>query len=226
MIQLDRYVHQSWSSVDMFFQGDEWLYQIRINDYQLVTIFWNLFLVAVAWLFYWLLRRLWLKTGFDGITAKLSAALLALAWLLFIPNTIYIVSDVRHLLDYCPIDSPFQVCEKNAWMILFFFTYGAIGWVSFVYLLNSMKRLVRQLVGRLWAELWLVLLMPLIALGFLLGLVHRWNSWEAFIYPQELAANLLIYLNEPRHFTNWLIFTIFLYILYWGGTLIFKQRED
>lgn len=225
MIQFDRYTHQSWTSVDSFFKSDNWLYSVRINDYQLVTIFWNLFLVVIPWLIGLVIIRLGRQTGLSSLLSKLLFFGLALLWLLFIPNTIYIVSDVRHLLNYCPIDSPFQVCEQNAWMILFFFTYAAIGWWSFVFLLNQMKSFMVETYGRIMAELWLLVLIPIIAIGFLFGLVHRWNSWEFFIYPRELFRNFLIYLNDPKSFTNWLIFTIFLYILYWGGCVVFKKKE-
>ncbi|NTU99064.1 DUF1361 domain-containing protein [Candidatus Falkowbacteria bacterium] len=226
MINLNRYIHQSWSSADNLFQGDRWLYRLRIHDYQIVTIFWNFFLAAIPWFLGWLIMRLWRSTGLSGIGSKLLAFVLAFLWLLFIPNTIYIVSDVRHLLNYCPSNSPYQVCEENAWMIMFFFTYAAAGWVLFVLSMNQVKSFIRDLYGRWVAELWLFLVIPVIALGFLAGLLHRWNSWEFFLYPREFFNNLLIYVNDPKSFTNWLIFAIFLYVLYWGGTLIFKDRSD
>ena len=226
MIEFNRYIHQSWSSVDTFFRNDNWLYRIRINDYQLVTIFWNLFLVIIPWVIGLVIFKLGRRTGFVSLPSKLAFAVLALLWLLFIPNTIYIVSDVRHLLNYCPIDSPFQVCEKNAWMILFFFTYAAIGWWSYVFLINQMKSFLSEMYGRIVAELWLLALLPVVAIGFLFGLVHRWNSWEFFIYPKAIYENLAIYLNDPKSFTNWLIFTIFLYVLYWGGNIVFKKMEN
>lgn len=222
---LNRYINNSIFSVDNFFQGDQWLYGVKINDYQVVTIIWNLILIIVPFLIAIFLHRYWRKTSLSGVGRKIFAFILWFFWLLFIPNTAYVMSEVRHLLNYCPVSSPFQVCEKNSWMILFFFTYALIGWISYVLLLNQMKRLVGYIFGNIVSIIYTLLSIPIIALGFLMGLVHRWNSWEVFIYPGNFFNNLKIYWIDSQHFTNWLIFTTFLYILYIAGYFLFKERE-
>jgi uncharacterized membrane protein len=156
---------------------------------------------------------------------KIFVFILWFFWLLFIPNTAYVMSEVRHLINYCPTDSPFQVCEKNSWMILFFFTYSLIGWAAYVLLLNQMKRLVGYVFGNFVSIIYTLVSIPVISLGFLMGLIHRWNSWEIFIYPANFYNNLSIYWIDSQHFTNWLIFTTFLYILYIAGCFLFKERE-
>jgi len=222
---IKRYINDSIYSVDNFFKEDRWLYKIKINDYQLVTIFWNLFLIIIPFVLGLLLYKFWERTGLRSFAHKAVALLIWFVWLLFIPNTAYVMSEIRHLINYCPVNSPFQVCEKNAWMILFFFCYSIIGWVSFVYLLNQMKKLLSEIMGNLISYLFIILIIPLIALGFLLGLINRWNSWEFFIYTEKFIDNTLVYFNDPSHFTNLLIFTIFLYILYFAGNFLFKRRN-
>jgi uncharacterized membrane protein len=124
------------------------------------------------------------------------------------------------------VANKFSVCEQNVWMILFFYVYATIGWVSFVYIVNQLKNFIADVYGQILAEVWCVLLMPFVSLGFLLGLVQRWNSWEAFMYPLNLKADIVSYTNDVHRFTNWLIFTIFLYILYWSGNAIFRPRNS
>ncbi|MEI7497883.1 MAG: DUF1361 domain-containing protein [Candidatus Falkowbacteria bacterium] len=226
MIELHSYFNRSWTSVDNMFQGDHWYYNIRINDYQLITIAWNLGLILVPWFFGWVIIMLYRRTGLATWWAKIFGLVLFLFWLLFIPNAIYVVSDVRHLANYCEVANKFSVCEQNVWMILFFYVYATIGWVSFVYIVNQLKNFIADVYGQLLAEVWCVLLMPFVSLGFLLGLVQRWNSWEAFMYPLNLKADIVSYTNDVHRFTNWLIFTIFLYILYWSGNVIFRPRNS
>ena len=222
---LNRNIIDDVFGVDNFFKDNNWFYQIRINDYQLVTIVWNLILILVPFIIAWFLLRYWRQTGFSGLGRKLLVVILWFFWFLFIPNTVYVISEVRHLINFCPVNSPYQICEKNAWMVLFFFTYASIGWVAFVMLLNQMKRLVGYMFGNFLSLIYVVITIPIIALGFLLGLVQRWNSWEIFIYPLSFFNNAKLYWTDARHFTNWLIFTTFLYIFYIAGYFLFKERE-
>ena len=221
---IQRYINTSLYSVDNFFQQDRWFYRLKINNYQIVSILWNLGLMFVPWLSVKLLAIWWHKTHFHKIGHKLVALALFLIWLLFIPNTAYVISEVRHLIDYCPRDSEFQVCEKNAWMSIFFFTYSLIGWIFFVYLTTQMRNLIELIWSKMIGYLFVLILMPVMALGFLLGLLNRWNSWEFFIYPKQFFQTLPVYWQDEVYFTNWLIFTIFLYILYFGGQWLFKDR--
>lgn len=221
---IERYINNSLTNVDNFFKDDRWLYRIKVNDYQLITIFWNLFLIIVPFFLCHLLIKYWQKTGYRKFLPKVTAFLIAALWLLFVPNAAYVMSEVRHLLDYCPPDSPFRVCEKNAWMPLFFFAYASIGWVTYVLLINQMKWLVKEVFGRWLAHIYVLAIIPLISLGFLIGLINRWNSWEIFVQPFKLYKNLLVYFSDPLYFTNWLIFTILLYALYFGGNWVFKDR--
>lgn len=221
---IQRYINNSIYNVDNFFKQDRWLFKLKVNDYQVVTIAWNIMLVFVPWVAATALRKLYLRTGLRRPINKLLALVIFFVWLLFIPNTAYIISEVRHLLDYCPRNAQFQVCEKNAWMSIFFFTYSAIGWIFFVYLLSQMESLLRMMYGKVFSRVFSFIMIPLISLGFLLGLVNRWNSWEFFIYPKQFFSTIPVYWTDPIYFTNWLIFTIFLYILYWGGQWLFKER--
>lgn len=220
---IDRYINKSIYSVDNFFQSNNWLYRLKINDYQIVTIFWNLALMVVPWLATLIMIKLWQETRFKRLGAKLAGLALFFVWLIFIPNTAYVMTEVRHLIDYCPRDSQFQVCVPNAWMSIFFFIYACFGWVFFVYLINQQRALIEQLWNRTIGWLFTIVLIPMIALGLLLGLLNRWNSWEFFIYPLDFFRTIPVYWQEEAYFTNWLFFTIFLYILYWVGRQLFKE---
>lgn len=210
---------------DNFFQSGWWLYNIRVNDYQLITIIWNLLLIVVPFLIAGLLIHWWRASGYRRWFEKVGALTLAGLWLIFIPNTVYVISEVRHLLNYCPEINVFKVCEQSAWVILFFFVYGLVGWVSFYYLLEQM----RQLVAAIWETraswIFLALVIPVNALGMLLGLLHRWNSWELFLYPKLLLKTISPYFTSTSSAVNWLIFTIFLFIFYGSGKLILKPKK-
>src|SRR5680860_83225 len=219
---MDRIIHYSFLSLDNFYNYYPVLNNISINQYQLTTIFWNIFLALLPLVFYFLLRVYWLKTGLIKIKQKTLAIVLFIFWLLLFPNTAYIITDIRHLLNYCPIDSPNKVCLEGTWLITVFFTYSIFGWVSFYYLLRLMSDFINNLFKSLPTYLFAVLIIPLTSLGVLLGLLNRFNSWDVFFYPGSLLKVALVYFLDLSYFLNWFVFTVFLYLLYFVGGHIFR----
>ncbi|MBU0722455.1 DUF1361 domain-containing protein [Patescibacteria group bacterium] len=199
------------------------LSNVAVNHYQLVTVVWNIFLALLPLVFYMFLKSYWRRTGLVKFSQKMAAAVLFIFWLLFFPNTAYIITDIRHLLNYCPLDSPDKVCAANAWMIIVFFTYSSFGWVCFYYLLKLMSDLVNEIFNKLQSYFFIALIIPITSLGVLLGLLNRFNSWDVFLFPHWLAQVFLVYFLDMNYFMNWFIFTIFLYLLYLAGDIIFRE---
>jgi len=199
-----------------------WLAKYTINDYNLFTVFFNIFLVFIPLVLMLYLKVSWQKNQFKKFHQKVIALFAAIIWLVFIPNTAYLITDVRHLLSYCPINSLNQVCLTRAWVIMFFFTYAAIGWVSFYFLVKQAADLIKVIFNQRIANFFVIFIIPFISLGVLLGLLNRWNSWEIIISPISFVRNISLYFVNYYYFFNWLIFTIFLYILYLAGSRLFK----
>ncbi len=190
-----------------------------------VTVLWNLFLLLIPFFLCRYLIKFWQATKFRVIHYKLLAFLLGVLWLLFIPNSAYIMTEVRHLLDFCPVNS-IKVCIDNAWMIMFFFTYALSGWIFYVYLLNQMKFLVNMIWPQLGTKIYIIAIVPFISMGVMLGLINRWNSWEVFTAPYHLINDLIRYFTDLTYFINWTAFTLFLYLLYFFGNYFFKKKPN
>jgi len=220
---MERIIFNSFFSLDYFYDYYPVLNNIAINHYQLVTVVWNIFLALLPLAFYVLLRLYWRRTGFDKFSQKAIAVVLFILWLLFFPNTAYIITDVRHLLNYCPLDSLNKVCVDNAWMIIIFFTYSSFGWISFYYLLKLMSNLTSEIFNKLQPRLFASIIIPIASLGVLLGLLNRFNSWDVFLFPLWFLQVFLIYFSDINYFINWFIFTVFLYLLYFAGDVIFRE---
>lgn len=222
---MDRIIDISFLSFDSFYDYYPALNNIAINDYQLATVVWNIFLASLPLTFYVFLKSYWRRTGLIKFYQKTVAVVLFIFWLLFFPNTAYIITDIRHLLNYCPLDSPDRVCPANAWMIIVFFAYSCSGWVSFYYLLKLMSDLANEIFKKLRPQFFAALIIPLTSLGVLLGLLNRFNSWDVFLYPLWLSQVFLVYFRDLNYFVDWLIFTLFLYLLYFAGDVIFRQAK-
>jgi len=218
---MDRIIHYSFLSFNNFYNSA--LNNITINDYQLATIIWNIFLALLPIVFYLLLRAYWRRTGLIKIKQKAGAAVLFIFWLILFPNTAYIITDVRHLLSYCPVDSLNEVCLASAWMIPVFFTYSIFGWISFYYILKLMSDLFNEVFKIAQSYIFIILIIPLTSLGVLLGLLNRFNSWDVFLYPVWLLKVSSVYFLDINYFLNWFVFTVFLYLLYFIGDHIFRK---
>jgi len=201
------------------------LFTIQINKYELATILWNLFLTIIPFGICFILVKLKSKNNYNSIIKIVLGSFLGVLWLIFIPNTAYIITDIRHIMDYCPRNYD-RVCLENSWMIVFFFFYGLIGWLTFVYALNQMKNAISKFKTGNLGKIFIIAVIPIIAIGVMLGLINRANSWEIFLQPVKITEDALYYFSQLKYFKNWVIFTIFFYLLYFLGTIILIKFDN
>ena len=202
------------------------IFSLSINKYNILTIFWNVFLalipcITVYYLALSVKRKKWhaFKAG-----EKISFVLIFLFWLFMFPNTAYLFFIVRHLVNYCQHYDKFRVCsEGNTWMVMFFFTYSVIGIPTFYYALNKMADVFRKLFNRTSATVLPIIVIPLTAIGVMFGLFERFNSWNILLNPLNILSVAFSYFTDLNLFINFLIFTICMYLIYYGsGYFIWK----
>ncbi|MCD6049454.1 MAG: hypothetical protein K0Q55_857 [Verrucomicrobia bacterium] len=140
-------------------------------------LIWNLFLAWLPLVFAITTRLLFEHCG--GCRRTL---LSGVAWLLFLPNASYIVTDLIHLRHHTPVPMWFDAALFAA----FAFTGVALGFVS----LRLIHDVVTERKG--WWHGWLFVLgvLALCGFGIYLGRVERWNSWSVLTEPQVLLADL------------------------------------
>ena len=168
---------------------------------------WNLFL---AWIPYLITRRL---SAMQPFRPRLGFAALMLAWLLFIPNSFYIITDLFHVGDY------YNDRLMPAWfdlaMILSFVWNGLLLGVLSV---RQMEKIVKP---RLPAHHELFFLYPLMwlnALGVYTGRYLRFNSWDLITDPLQLFSDIAGLVFHPlRNHTAWdmiFCFSILMTLIY------------
>ncbi len=216
---------QYWGSIDYLFNKYNFLNAWNINGYPVLMVFWNIFLLLIPFFIVKILLVYYLANNFGKLRQKLIAFFLFFLWILFFPNSAYIINDVRNLAGYCPAIYYGNVCVENAWMIVFFFIYAILGWMAFVFLLSQMRNFIIKVKGRAVANFFVAIMIPITALGVLLGLINRFNSWEIFIKPGEIINSALVYFTDFYYFKDFLIFTIAFYILYFIGNRLFTFND-
>lgn len=189
-----------------------------IHGYPVEYIVWNIFLGLVPFFLCSLAITHFRKNDFGS---KLLAFLSLIAWLFFMPNAPYIISDVRHINGFCP-DTILDICLPNAWLIFFFFIFALIGWPLYFYALEQMRvGLIEKFYPRL-SVFFPLLISPLIALGLLLGLIDRLNSWDVLTRPWLVLAKALAYFYSPIGLWNLVFSSFSLLILYYCAKLLFR----
>jgi uncharacterized membrane protein len=167
---------------------------------------WNLFL---AWAPFVLASMIAALAQRRPRPRGLLVSLLA-AWLLFFPNAPYIISDLMHL------STPRSV---PIWYdAILIFSYA---WTGLLLGFASLWLVQQVIADRFGVVLsWLFAMSALLAAGFgiYLGRFQRWNSWDLFVNPLELAATivqgLLTPWAYPRAIVVTLLFASFMAIAY------------
>jgi uncharacterized membrane protein len=166
---------------------------------------WNLFLAFVP---YWITGRMIRNVSL--IENRFSFYALLGVWLLFIPNSFYIITDLFHLTH---IDS------APKWFdLLLIFSFA---WNGLLYGIISLHR-VEQIFSLQTRKSWMILLvfsvMWLCALGIYIGRFLRFNSWDILTDPFNLAAGISELVTHP--FENsyaWgmtMVYGVFMTLLY------------
>ncbi|MDQ3249826.1 MAG: DUF1361 domain-containing protein [Chloroflexota bacterium] len=181
-----------------------------------VFLVWNLFL---AWLPLGCALALWHLHQRKRRSIGIGFALFG-AWLLFFPNAPYLVTDLIHLTQRHNVPLWYDM------LLLFSFAWNGLilGFVSLW--------IVQGVVQSCWGGVasWLVVGVSLAGGGFgiYLGRFLRWNSWDLFVNPQGLAADILVrVLNpfaHPRTLAVTMLFAAFLTVAYLTIRLLSQVR--
>jgi len=183
----------------------------------LIWVSWNLFLAAIPVALAFCIRRL--QNG--SRPGRMLAWFVGFFWLIFLPNTCYLLTEWRHFLHtvegqqfytrwiaYDDSEALVQLIQRS----LFFFTYSALGMVAYALAIRPVYRLLRAANPQSW--LWGIPFFPLVSLGVYLGLVLRFNTWDLLHSPGRILEASWRAINRPDLFAFILAFGAFLWLAY------------
>jgi uncharacterized membrane protein len=172
---------------------------LAVPQFAYFHLTWNLFLA-------------WLPLAFAFCAVRFRASqrrclICAMLWLLFIPNSPYLVTDLIHLHPRSPVPFWFDIVLVQSFVL----TGLLLGFLS----LYLMHQLVTRRYG--WRKGWLFmfLVLGMTALGVYLGRFERWNSWDLFINPIALFADIWDVITRPRANKKAIVFSTL-----WYGFLV------
>jgi uncharacterized membrane protein len=179
---------------------------------------WNLFL---AWLPLVLAVRLTSLLRLK-LWSSWEALGVSLLWLVFLPNSFYMISDFIHLQEVQRVDVLYDALMFTS----FIYTGVALGFSS-LYLVHLQLR--RRLSAKASAG-WIAGTLLICSAAVYVGRDLRWNSWDVLINPGGLLFDVSDRLQHPAAYPQMLvtIITFFIllasmYSLLWRGTRLIRQ---
>lgn len=152
---------------------------------------WNLFLAFIPYsITQWMSRKVSL------VENKFRFYALLAAWLLFIPNSFYIITDLFHLTH---IDS-----APKWYDVLMIFSFAWNGLLFGIISLRRAELLLSLQSGKTVSVLFIAAVMWLSAFGIYIGRFLRFNSWDIITNPFSLAGEILDMIVHPlKHGYAW-----------------------
>lgn len=145
---------------------------------------WNLFLALLPIAF---------SFGMDRkFRWKAIPALSFILWLLFFPNSPYILTDLFHLRNQPGIPLWFDL------MVILSFAWT--GLMAGYYSLFKVLDFFREKRSEWFTQTMAILFLALASYGVYLGRVRRWNSWDILADPQALLSETVVPLLHPTQY--------------------------
>ncbi|MFH0865086.1 MAG: DUF1361 domain-containing protein [Bacteroidota bacterium] len=176
---------------------------------------WNLFLAGIPWV---------LSVVIISVKEKnaLLNFFLFILWLLFFPNSLYIITDLFHLRNETafPIWYDLILITSFAWAGLM---------MGFSSLINIRIFLIKFLPVNV-TNLILAALLFLGSFGVYVGRYLRWNSWDLIANPLPMMIDIKERIAHPMYHTGtWgmtLLLGFLLNMMFWTFIIAFKNKQS
>jgi uncharacterized membrane protein len=145
---------------------------------------WNLMLAFIP---YWISS--WITKNIGVMESRLKLLLVSLCWLLFIPNSFYIMTDLFHLSRFKGAPEWFD--------LLMIFSFAWNGIIAGVISLRRVELIISLIKGKELSILVVGAIMWLCALGIYIGRFLRYNSWDILTDPFSLAGDIIHMILHP-----------------------------
>jgi uncharacterized membrane protein len=186
---------------------------ILTGDLTYIFLAWNLFL---AWIPFAISQK------FTGVNNGWKILFLFGAWLLFLPNAPYIITDFLHLRQRPPIPYWYD--------ILLLFSTALNGLMLGLASLLVVEKFLVHRYGNKISALLIFFSFFLCSFGIYIGRYLRWNSWDVITNPDDIAADILERVFNPfDHFGTWsvtFLFGSFFYVMFYSIKNFINTKQN
>lgn len=182
---------------------------------------WNLLLAWIPFLLSLCLTRmlqyrLWSSWPALGLSA---------AWIVFLPNSFYMVSDFIHLADATSASIMFDTVVLTSFILL-----GLVLGASSLYAVH--RALLHRLSDRNAVAI-IIAVLILSSVAIYIGRDLRWNSWDLLFNPAGVAFDVSERLLHPSQYGQvigivgpFFVLLTCLYLVVWEGAQLLRQNNS
>lgn len=181
---------------------------VKSESLAYIFLAWNLLLAFIPW---------WISNGLKKReTLNVRHFPFLILWLLFLPNSPYILTDLFHL----KLRDPFPL-----WFdLIVLLSFALIGMIVFLKSLKDMFGILKKYVNPFFMAIITPFVFWLISFGLYLGRYLRFNSWNVVNHPFMVVRQSFDILLEKDTIGFTCIFSVFMWFLYYI-TLCINQNE-
>jgi uncharacterized membrane protein len=147
-----------------------------------IFLVWNLFLACIPYL---IARHIQHKKR-SGIYLLAMVAV----WLLFLPNALYIITDLKHFRVRPPVPEWFDC--------LLLYSYSTLALLYGLMSLYTIHQVFKNHLSAITQHVFLTSTSFLVGFGVYLGREERWNSWDLFTKPISLLSECFTLITIPH----------------------------
>ncbi|MFA6355193.1 MAG: DUF1361 domain-containing protein [Candidatus Paceibacterota bacterium] len=186
---------------------------ILFGNTSFIYILWNVFLAAIPFFISYILL---LYTNKDNII-KPFFIIGFILWLLFLPNSPYVITDFIHLGRFhaVPIMYDMFLLFASAWVALLMGLYS-ISHMEKILLLKFSKKVTNILI---------ITIILFTSFGVYVGRYLRFNSWDFFISNNSLITSIWKIFTESNGYANVYGYTALFFIFIYTSYLAFKSSN-
>lgn len=137
-----------------------------------------------------------------------------IAWLLFVPNTIYLVTDLQYL--------PTQITSSvviDLLLTLQYFVLIILGIVTYLYSMRPIVKLVEKRFKKINRRIFNLLIIIFnfgISFAVLLGKLQRTESWHVLVDPLRVIRDVNTTIHSPTILSIIILFGILVNLVYFA----------
>ena len=155
---------------------------VFLNNFNFLLF--NTFLALIPVLFGWLMSKA------NSVFAKTWTGFV---WFVFLPNTIYLLTDVTHLFeDWSKVDALFKLI-----LVIQYSLFSMFGIISFVISVYFFQKIMKKQ-SKTAAFAAICILNFMVGFAVILGGIERASSWHIFTDPIRVANDVLDVLSSKE----------------------------
>jgi len=156
----------------------------------------------------------------DKKTDQLIRVPLLILWLLFLPNTIYLLTDIQHIIPQL------FLVDQTGKVVLFaqYATIIFVGILTYMYSLKPFELLLNSLkIVPTKKKYWYIILNLILGFAVVLGKVQRTHSWYVFTDPLRVATDIINTLTSPQLMVLTILFGAIFSVIYFPLRKLFTS---